>query len=484
MSNESSPITACQKKLYTLNPANPPQFVQTQRTRKKQRSVPADPKSLERQIRQMLADKISGNQVGIWLLLPEHLRLGTWDLMRSWSGLPPERVEPRLGLHLVNEAAMCLCSYRQRRTLSQKGFELANGLPFVPTDLAIHDLLASHTVQEAQQLQIALGKLRRAGGHFTGTLLALDPHRMTSYSKRQMRRHRFSSEEKPAKMAQTFFLLDCHTGQPVCFSLSSSAQSVVQASPELLHMAAEILSASAAAADKPLVLADKEHYCQELFSTVRTGKLFDLLCAVPAYPQSVHRWSKVAAPDFTEHWPGYATALTPYHFTAEPEGLYHEYVQRSGVRQEDYHYQGFLGTAELSQVPALTKDYPQRWHVEEFFKFNQALGWHRAGTLNLNIRYGHLTMVLVAQATIHQLRQRLGAPFAQWDATHLARNLFEGLEGDVRVEQQTIVVTLYNPPNAALLKLHYEHLPEKLAREGISPEISWLYNFKIDFRFK
>jgi hypothetical protein len=35
-----------------------------------------------------------------------------------------------------------------------------------------------------------------------------------------MRRHRFNSEEKPAKMAQTFFLLDCHTGQPVCFSLT------------------------------------------------------------------------------------------------------------------------------------------------------------------------------------------------------------------------------------------------------------------------
>src|SRR5437867_9322987 len=76
-SNALLPITACKKKLYALNPANPPQFVQTQRTRKKQREVPADPKSLERQIRQMLADKISGNQIGIWLLLPEHLRLGT-----------------------------------------------------------------------------------------------------------------------------------------------------------------------------------------------------------------------------------------------------------------------------------------------------------------------------------------------------------------------------------------------------------------------
>ena len=446
--------------------------------------MPADPKSLERQVRQILADKISGNQLGIWLLLPEHLRLGTWDLMRSWSGLPPERVEPRLALHLVNEAAMCLCSYRQRRTLSQKGFELANGLPFIPTDVAIHDLLQSHTVQEAQQLQIALGKLRRAGGHFAGTLLALDPHRMTSYSQRQMRRHRFSSEQKPTKMAQTFFLLDCHTGQPVCFSLSSSAQSVVQASPDLLHMAAQILGVSAAATDKPLILADKEHFCQELFSTVRQEDVFDLLCAVPAYANCVQRWSKVPATAFTEHWPGYATALEPYHFQAEPEALYHEYIQRNGLRPKDFNYQGFLGTAKLSQVPTLTKDYPQRWHVEEFFKFNQALGWHRAGTLNLNVRYGHLTAVLVAQAAIHQLRQRLGEPFLAWDSTHLARNLFEGLEGDVRVEHQTIVVTLYNPPNASLLQSHYEHLPEKLAREGVNPEIPWLYNFKIDFRFK
>jgi len=472
-----------QKKLYALNPANPPQFVQTQRTRKKQRSLPADPKSLERQVRQLLADKISGNQVGIWLLLPEHLRLGTWDLMRSWSGLPPERVEPRLALHLVNEAAMCLCSYRQRRTLSQKGFELANGLPFVPTDLAIHQLLNSHTVQEAQQLQIALGKLRRASGHFAGTLLALDPHRLPSHSQRQMRRHRFSSEQKPAKMAQTFFLLDCETGQPVCFSLSSSAQSVVQASPDLLRVAADILGTSRPA-EKPLILGDKEHYCQELFASVRQQDVFDLLCAQPAYSNSVERWSKVPASSFTEHWPGYATALVPYHFQTDPQALFHEYVQRTGLRPEDRGYQGFLGTAPRPQIPALTKSYPQRWHVEEFFKFHQALGWHRAGTLNQNIRYGHLTMVLIAQGALHQLRQRVGAPFLQWDATHLARHLFEGLEGDLRVENQTIVVTLYNPPNAALLQHHYEHLPEKLAREGINPEIPWLYNFKIDFRFK
>jgi hypothetical protein len=446
--------------------------------------VPADPKSLERQVRQLLAEKISGNQVGIWLLLPEHLRLGTWDLLCSWSDLPTERIEPRLALHLVNEAAMCLCSYRQRRTLSQKGFELANGLPFVPTDGAIHDLLDSHTVQQAQQLQMALGKLRRAGGHFAGTLLALDPHRMLSYSQRQMRRHRFSREQKPAKMAQTCFLLDCHTAQPVCFTLTSSAQSVSQASPELLHMGAEILGAPCGAPDKPLILADKEHYTQEFFWAVHQNNVFDLLVAESAYPQAMHRWGKIAPKAFIEHWPGYATSTRPYHFDNQAEPTYYEYVQRSGCRPQELHYQGFLSTAQLAQIPALTRDYPQRWHVEEFFKFNQALGWQRAGTLNLNIRYGHLSMVLIAQAAIHQLRQRLGKPFLQWDALHFARHLFEGLEGDVRVENQTIIVTLYNPPNASLLQSHYEHLPEKLARQGVDPQIPWLYNFKVDFRFK
>ncbi len=43
----------------------------------------------------------------------------------------------------------------------------------------------------------------------------------------------------------------------------------------------------------------------------------------------------------------------------------------------------------------LSLNYPQRWHIEEFFKNDQALGWHRAGTMNLNIRYGQMTMALV-----------------------------------------------------------------------------------------
>jgi hypothetical protein len=155
--------------------------VETHRTKKRTKRDPCDPMSLERGVRQLLADKLSGTMVGLWLLVPAHLRLGTWDLVCGWTGPPPPRLEPRVALPLVHEAALCVSGVRQQRTLSHNGFELLHGLPFVVSDMAVHQLLGAHTVAEAQQLQITLGLLRRASGHFCAHLLALDPHRVRSY---------------------------------------------------------------------------------------------------------------------------------------------------------------------------------------------------------------------------------------------------------------------------------------------------------------
>lgn len=132
----------------------------------------------------------------------------------------------------------------------------------------------------------------------------------------------------------------------------------------------------------------------------------------------------------------------------------------------------------------LIKDYPQRWHIEEFFNTHQALGWKAAGTLNLNIRYGKMTMALLAQAALHRLRYRLDAPYAQWDAAHFADRFLLGLDGDIRVKDDTIVVTYYNSDEAELMKRELEHMPQKLASQGIDPRVPWLYNFKLDFRFR
>ena len=71
-------------------------------------------------------------------------------------------------------------------------------------------------------------------------------------------------------------------------------------------------------------------------------RTFSTSARAVAYANSVQRWHKVPATDFTEHWPGYMTAIEPYRFKDVPDALYHEYVQRSGSRQADYDYQGFL----------------------------------------------------------------------------------------------------------------------------------------------
>jgi hypothetical protein len=51
-----------------------------------------------------------------------------------------------------------------------------------------------------------------------------------------------------------------------------------------------------------------------------------------------------------------------------------------------------------------------------------------AGTCNLDIRYGQMTMALVAQAAIDQLRKPLAPPATNRDAKLMATADFAGLE--------------------------------------------------------
>ena len=455
--------------------------MESQQTRRRQRREPSDAASLERGVRQLLAQKISGTMVGGWLLAAEHLRLGTWDLLCGWSGRPGSAVEPRLALQLVHEAALCVTGVRHNHCLSQKGFEVANGLLFVASDQAIHHFLEAQTIERSQQLQMALGRLRRASGHFRGQLLAIDPHHLRSYTQRQMRRHRHKPNQQAVKTLQTFFCLDTETHQPVAFTLGSAAKTVSQAAPELLRMVAQILQPHQG---QPLLLADGEHFTAEIFEYINQDSPFDLLCPLARSQAQQKKLAKMPPEQFRPRWAGMATTTLPYRFENSSTQPLYQLLQRCGETPQNYHYSSFLSTCQRDELEQLREQYPDRWHVEEFFNAYQAMGWNRAGTLNLHIRYAQLTLALVAQASIHQLRQRLGEPYQHWEASHLGKHLFQGLDGDVRVVEDTIVVTFYNAPNPQRLRQHYEHLPAQLQRQGVDPRVPWLYNFKLDFRFK
>ena len=70
----SSRSTAFKKKLYRYRP-NPEPTIEAQTTKKRTKPIPCDPRSIETGVRQLLADKVTGNLAGLWLLVPELLRL-------------------------------------------------------------------------------------------------------------------------------------------------------------------------------------------------------------------------------------------------------------------------------------------------------------------------------------------------------------------------------------------------------------------------
>jgi hypothetical protein len=58
------------------------------------------------------------------------------------------------------------------------------------------------------------------------------------------------------------------------------------------------------------------------------------------------------------------------------------------------------------------------------------------------------------------------------------------MEGDIRVEGDTIVVTYYRDHEDLNLKNNFGNMPQRLQAEGADPRIPWLIDYKLDFRFK
>lgn len=412
--------------------------------------------------------------VGLWFLVAEHLRLGTWDLLKGFTGSGDMDIAPRIAMQIVNEAALCQNRVRKKNYISHQGFELANGLGFLASDEQVHALLDQHTVSEAQALQETLAKIRQNKGHYKGEIIAIDPHRIVSTSKRIMPKKKKQPKEPSRKMLQTFFALDTQTGQPIGCTIGSSGVNTTKATFDLLNLVNSTCPQS-----KPLILADKEHFTEKLISGLKKQGKFSLLIPVI----TTERIKKIEHTlEYKSLWAGYSVAETTFSFTTSTEE-YRLITQREGELATQYRYKSFIALSN-SPIDELFINYDNRWSIEEFFNFEGAMGFDRASTFNLNIRYGKMSLALLAQTASYQLRQKLPKPYSRWDSTHLAEAVFNNIDGDICVKGDTIIITCYNVPDGLKLKEHYQNLPEKLESEGVNLQIPWLYNFKLDFRFK
>lgn len=432
--------------------------------------------SNERCVREILANKLSGTQLGLWLLVPEYLRLGAWDLLKgSFSKTDNDDLNARIALQVVNESALCVNRLRQRGSLCNQGFSLVNGLSFLAADETVHELLDMHTVQAYEQSQIALMQLRRLEGHYSDLqIIALDPHRINSATQRIMPLKKKCPNEAAHKMMQTFFAVDAFTGQPLGSTLGSSGKNCSPATIQLVKMIEQ------GGIKEALFVADKEHFSQDIADYFYLHPTFDILMPAPEIQKIKSSMDQL---EYTPLWAGYALASTTFKFEGNPNPLT-LIVQRQGEQRDKYKYKPFLTTSNKQPVELLTQIFPKRWIIEEFFNFNGDMGWNKASTFNLNIKYGKQTTALIAQAATHQLKNKLPGEYKHWTAAHTAQQVLTNMEGDIRVEGDTIIITYYRDHEKLNLKQHFENLPQILQSEGVNPKIPWLFDFKLDFRFK
>ncbi len=366
-----------------------------------------------------------------------------------------------------------ISTVRKKNYITNQGFELLNGLGALVSDEQVHCFLNKHTVNQAMGLQETLAVVRNNNGHYIGQTIAIDPHRIISTTQRVMPMKKKQPCKPSEKMLQTFFSLDSETGQPIACTIGSPGANTSNATLELLNMVEKINS-------RAIILADKEHFTQSLIS--RLDQHYDFEYLVPVITsQRIKKIEKSL--HYKPLWAGYAVAETMFNFRGRKQ-QYRLIMQREGETVSEYRYKTFLTLSKRPAQELASEIYKKRWSIEEFFNFEGAMGFDRASTFNLNIRYGKMSLALLAQTANYQFRQNLPEPFSRWEASHLADSIFRGIDGDIKVENDTIIVTCYNAPKQYKLKDHYQNLPHKLESDGINPKIPWLFNFKLDFRFK
>ena len=407
----------------------------------------------------------------MWLLVPGLLKLGAWDILKGWSNRMDTDIEPRLAMQLVNESAMCVNRVRRKNSLGHQGFQLLNGMGRLASDEQAHLLLNGHTVKDSYDMMLNLGMQRKLCGHYGGDIIAVDPHRILSSSKRVMSKKKKKTDAPTQKMLQTFFCVSAQTGQPIMATMSSTGMPTTKATLELISATGKIIKTPS------LLVADKEHFTNGLFEEVSAHKTFDLL--VPA--MNTQRVKGIMQSlEYRKLDAGFALAESNFNFDGKKTK--HRFIaERFG--EKEYSYGAFLTTSNKAAESLLCNDYDDRWTVEEFFRFENDMGLNRASTMNLNIRYGGLAMSMLAQAATYELRKSLSAEYKKWNARHLADEVLAWNDGDIRVKDDTIIVTLYG--HSDYLKTEeFINLPQKLMQKNIDPHIPWLYNYKLDFRFK
>jgi hypothetical protein len=153
------------------------------------------------------------------------------------------------------------------------------------------------------------------------------------------------------KHMQYFFCVDAHNGQPLGFTIGSSAKTAGRATLELLQMLKTIYP------DQGLALADTEHFTTEISNAFYGDGQFDPDRSGPM-PQTTKVKGIMKELDYQRKWAGYALGETTYQFNGSQHPI-RLIAQRSGEVESEYEYKPFAATGKRDALQMLSQDYPE-----------------------------------------------------------------------------------------------------------------------------
>ena len=170
---------------------------------------------------------------------------------------------------------------------------------------------------------------------------------------------------------------------------------------------------------------------------------------MPDQPSRRKKLQELPAETFRPRWAGYATAKWTYTPRNSQAGPFYQYVQRQGERPEEHHFKAFLSTRDGDEVEDADRGFSQALARGGVLQRASGIGLGPGRDMQSQHPLRADDDGLVAQAAIDRLRQATWAHLQRAGTRSTCPRLISpGLEGDVRVHDNTIMVTYYNAPDA------------------------------------
>ena len=429
---------------------------------------------LEQEVTTLLKRGLTTPSGGGFLLWP-YLRAFQIDdrltglLPGKQAGFPPLA----LGLCLLFET---LYGYhhgiRAIDPISRADFGLLAGLPCLPAASAEYRFLQAIATQQALDEQVSLTRYLSALGRIPGgTPLNIDAHNVRSFSRKEMKRSYLPDEKGYGKAVRLFYTQEQSFQLPLIAFACYSGTTVSQATPSLMTLTQQAVGTGR------LLVADKEWYCGHLLQELRQ---MDVTVLTPI-KQSAGRRAEFERIPLDQYLPTLegkiatiATTLTDY------TGPLVAFVKE----RAPHAYFALLTTEADLQADTALPTFSDRWHIENFFGLNNALGVDQLPSLNLNAIQAMLTIRLMAFHVFAAFRQDLGGKFAHQSPELIRRQFLLPVQAKIQSRsKQTISVTVYGCAQQHVLKERYQEVSEQLRTRDIDPRLPWLGNRKLEVRF-